>query len=351
MLTIMNAMFHSLSDIRLTLRHRNALSIWVASAICAFLVPVAAAAGSPIRIELMPEIAVTRPQVMLGDIASLAADELPVLQQLMNLPLGQTPRAGTRIVIRREHLARWIRARTGIAASDVAWSGAESSTVHLALQTVSGDAVVNRVKESVKTMLAKYGLRADVNIARIPKDIEVPSGVLELEVRPVPSNAALARHVVVWIDVTVNGDIVRTMPVDVKLSVFGSALVAVRDMAPGELLNETDLIKRDVEWSGRTVRPADVDTLFLPSNHQKLRLRRAIAAGDAVVRGQTEQVPLVTSGNWATLRTVRGMIALESRVEVLQDGASGQSVRVRLPNAASAIIAHVVGPGIVEVNQ
>ena len=38
-------------------------------------------------------------------------------------------------------------------------------------------------------------------------------------------------------------------------------------------------------------------------------------------------------------------------MEVLQDGMSGQRVRVKLPNASSAIFARVTGRGTVEVRE
>lgn len=59
----------------------------------------------------------------------------------------------------------------------------------------------------------------------------------------------------------------------------------------------------------------------------------------------------VTRGNIAMLRSSTGGIRLESRVEVLQDGAVGQDVRVRLPGAQDAVLARVIAPGQVEVAQ
>jgi flagella basal body P-ring formation protein FlgA len=59
--------------------------------------------------------------------------------------------------------------------------------------------------------------------------------------------------------------------------------------------------------------------------------------------------PLVTHGSVATLRAKTGPIVLESRVEVLQDGTQGQTVRVKMPKATGAVLARVTGPGQVEM--
>lgn len=67
--------------------------------------------------------------------------------------------------------------------------------------------------------------------------------------------------------------------------------------------------------------------------------------------GGAAAAPVVRRGGWATLRAGQGAVRLESRVEVLEDGWSGQSVRVRLPSATGAIVARVTGPATVEVER
>lgn len=70
-----------------------------------------------------------------------------------------------------------------------------------------------------------------------------------------------------------------------------------------------------------------------------------------MTRADVETAPLVTRGGWALLRSARGPVELESRVQVLQEGHSGQTVQVRLPNGNAVIAALVTGPGTVEVNE
>ncbi|HSW16101.1 MAG TPA: flagella basal body P-ring formation protein FlgA [Ramlibacter sp.] len=70
-----------------------------------------------------------------------------------------------------------------------------------------------------------------------------------------------------------------------------------------------------------------------------------VAAGPADVRA-----PLaVERGQWAQLRSGAGTVLVETRVEVLQDGRTGDRVRVRQPLAPSSMLARVVGPGQLEV--
>jgi flagella basal body P-ring formation protein FlgA len=174
----------------------------------------------------------------------------------------------------------------------------------------------------------------------------VPAGPIDIEVRPVPRDAVLSRRLTVWVEVWVDGSFVRAVPVGFDMRVFGPAYVATEMLPVGHLLAPSSLTVREVDWSGRTALPIDSQGAV-----DGLRLRRPLAAGDTVTRAHVEAAPLVARGDWATLRASQGVVALESRVEVLQDGMSGQSVRVKLPHASSAILARVTGRGTVEVRE
>lgn len=105
----------------------------------------------------------------------------------------------------------------------------------------------------------------------------------------------------------------------------------------------TGLLSQDIAWAGAercSVRLADAG----------LAHPLALAVASPALPARASQSG-VTRGNVATLRSSSGGIRVESRVEVMQDGAVGQDVRVRLPGAAEAVLARVVAPGQVEVAQ
>lgn len=106
----------------------------------------------------------------------------------------------------------------------------------------------------------------------------------------------------------------------------------------------TGLMSQDIAWSGAERCSVHVDQAG--ATHPPLA--PAVAATTTLARASLSGV---TRGNVATLRSSSGGIRVESRVEVLQDGAVGQDVRVRLPGAVDAVLARVVAPGQVEVAQ
>jgi flagella basal body P-ring formation protein FlgA len=147
---------------------------------------------------------------------------------------------------------------------------------------------------------------------------------------------------------TVTGDerdlVERISAVEVgNVAADGSASVVDRAALERWVRVRAGIESHDIAWSGAA----------------GCRVRHAVAAtalpvmeGLPVHPGAFAGVhPLVARGGSATLRSVEGPIALESRVEVHDDGAMGQDVHVRLPGATADVVARVTGAGRVEVRQ
>jgi flagellar basal body P-ring formation protein FlgA len=173
----------------------------------------------------------------------------------------------------------------------------------------------------------------------------IPAGRLEFRARPPSQADLLAKRLSLWVEIWVDEHLVRTVPVGFELSAFGPAYVAGRSQSAGEILEPSNLEVREVEWSGRDLLPVESST------RQALRLRRPLEAGAVLTRAHVEPAPALTQGAWATLHVRQGLVDLEGRVEVLQDGRTGQMVRVKLPGASASILARVTGPESVEVLQ
>ena len=305
----------------------------------------AAGRAAPIRVELRPEVEVAGGTVLLGDVAVVSGDDSARVARVRRLEIGRAPLAGRPLRLGREGLSRWVRRRMGLAGARIDWQGAARCQVRLAVQRVAGSALLQRAVEDVEAALSAQGLRAEVRAAGTPRDLDVPVGALELRSRPLPADAAVARRLTAWTEVLVAGREVRAAPVRLELRVHGPAHVAREGQPAGARVDPERLELRDIEWTGRVAPPLPLAGL------QGLRLRRPLAKGEPVTRALIEAAPLVARGQRATLHASQGLVRLEGRVEVLQDGFSGQTVPVRLPGASGAIAARVVGPGTVEVTQ
>lgn len=309
-----------------------------------------------IRIELLPNVAVHHAQVTLGEIAHVSTQDLSTLQRLNALSLGSIARTGAAVHLDREMLARWMRTRLGIETVEISWSGSNASDIHFVVGELAGERIARHAVQALQATFTKKSMRADIGVSQTPRDITVPTGAIELRVRRFSETSLMAKHQSAWVDIWVEGSFFRTVPVGLEVSVFAPAYVVTQNLSEGQTVDPAAFAVREVEWSGRASLPlsvADENAALSVGGRaaQALRLRRPVHAGETLTRAGVEAAPLVARGDYATLRTIQGAIELESRVEVLQDGSAGQAVRVKLPNASSAIIARVSGPGAVEVRQ
>lgn len=284
-------------------------SAWlVGLAAGALLAAPAGAAPVPapaVRISLRAEAEATGPQVRLGDVATIEVLDLPTLERLVSLPIAPAPRAGGVVHVDRDRLLRWVGAHTGLGEDQIAWTGADVVTVRTAAAVVPGSAIVERAAAALRRALEEGGIHAEIEATRVPNDVDVPAGSLQLRVRNLLLSAASSRRQAVWVDVWVEGRFVRSVPVAFEVTAQGAAAVAA-------------------------VRPRLVEAeMVLP----------APRGGSA---------PLVRRGGWATLRASAGLVSLEGRVRVLEDGCAGQTVRVRSAGADGPVLARVSGPGVVE---
>lgn len=256
-----------------------------------------AVAQTSVGIALRPQARVTGPLVTLGDIAVLTANELEPLRTLVNLPLGRTPGAGEALVIQREAVAAWVRAKSGKLHESLHWSGPASTQLLAAVRRVRGEDIAACAEAALRAWLAARASGGDEGpqLQSLPRDLEAPDGELRLRARSLDGATPHSR-MLVWVDVWVDQRFVRT--------------VAVPFHVP----------------------------LELPS----------LPHGSAI-HGSTANSLLVQRGQWASLRSGSGAVSLEARVEVLQDGRLGDSVRVRQPGAAAGVIARVTGPAQLEL--
>lgn len=253
------------------------------------------------QIELLARVQAGEEPVRLGDVAHLRSTELPLIRQLVNLPIGPAPALGQSATASREAIAQWIRARADLDGASIAWSGAQQVQVVRASRQVAGERLAEVAVQRLRAWLGERGEAAEVRVRSTPHEVEVPSGTLRLEAR-LPGSAAVRSHMVVWVDVWAGDRFVRTVAVPMRLSLEASPL----------------------------------------------RAATAPAAGFAQV-STPEPVLGVARGEWALLRALAGAVRLESRVEVLQDGRLGDKVRVRTPGAMGTVFATVIAPHHLEL--
>jgi flagella basal body P-ring formation protein FlgA len=312
---------------------------------------VAAIEDAPVTIKLFERVDIRSEQVTLGDVAHITTRDLATLRLLLALSLGRTPRGGEVTSVSRARLQDWVRRSTRLNAADIDWAGADEVVIRQPLQTITSEQLNSVAREALSTWLSTKVRHSQINVAHAPPAIDVPEGNVRLQARPLPAGLSPATRMAVWVEVWSANRFLRVVPVTFQVTAQRDAWVARRDLNAGELLSSEMLERREIDV---TLQPSVAlemvvdQTDKLPSGR---RLRRSLRAGQALDAASAETVPAVNRGDWALLRLYTGTVVVEARVEVMQDGRPGQTVRVRMPSASGSVLAKVAAPGILEMTQ
>lgn len=326
-----------------------------------------------VRIELRGDVEVSHRHVTLGDVAGIRDGNDARGRRLAALPIGSVPLSGIPVAVTRAMLGAWIERNIGLRSEQIEWNGVASVRVHLAMTRVSGESIAQRAQAALRSELDERGMHCAISLTHAPADIDVPAGALTMNVRQIAAPASedaagerfVSKHQSAWVDLAVDGVFVRTVPIDFDVSVVAPAYVAVHDLRVGQILDPAAPDPAEVkveprEWSGRATPPLRVvstgdlehgSEAVTAQSDSLMRLRRPVPAGRVLSKTDVEPLPKVARGDYATLREVDGPIALERRVEVMEDGQVGDTVRVKPTGASDAVLARVTGPHMVEVRQ
>jgi flagella basal body P-ring formation protein FlgA len=209
---------------------------------------------------------------------------------------------------------------------------------------VAGTALQDAAVAALRQTLVGSVLRATVEPETPVPAVTVPAGVVTLRPRASSLDGPLAPRMLVWLDVAVDGRLVRAVSVPVRVSAIRRVWTARSDLAAGTSLAEPMLALVEVDVTrapGALVRP---DLLA-----RRTRLRHAVLAGQVLTNAMIEAMPEVVRGDWVNLRLDAGTVSVETRVQALQDGRLGQRVQIGGADGKSSMVALVAGPGQVRI--
>lgn len=175
--------------------------------------------------------------------------------------------------------------------------------------------------------------------------LTLPRGAMALQAR-VPEGAALARRMVVNVEVRVDARHHRTVPVWFAVQAWRPVWVARSALAPGQLAGE----------DGFTAQPREVTAMASPplqANQplEGLRLRSAMTAGAVLTAAQVEARPAVARHQAVKVRVSAGPVELQLMGKALNDGRIGELVRVLNPSSNESFAARVVADGLVVAGE
>lgn len=290
--------------------------------------------------------------VTVGDIAHVSGASKEELQRLSRVPLGRIGSGGAPVVIERARIAHWVCVKTGRCGSELAWSGAEAVEVRSAMREVSRDALVASARQALERALAPLDAELRIGQAAGQRPVKLPPGRLSYSARALPAGTVPGKRMLVWVDVLADGRFVRAVPVQFEVAALAPGWVARVPLAAGTRVTADLFDEGQVDLATATAGAAfrrRGDT-FVAAGEAWV-VRKDLRRGQALTLKNSSPAPLVARGELATLRMTSVPIEMESRVEVLQDGFLGQTVKVKAMQATGVVLATVAGPGLVEMQN
>lgn len=170
-------------------------------------------------------------------------------------------------------------------------------------------------------------------------DQNLPAGAVQIAAAGAPF--VTATYVGVPVAIQVDGKLARTVVAGYRVTTYVRTAAAARDLTPGAVLAESDLVLARVPSNGRPV--VGFESLV------GRRLSSATPKGAPLYVEQTVPDMLVRAGQAAILMVRDGSVALTADVVARTGGALGETVTVFNPQTQKAIAAVVTGPNRVEL--
>lgn len=280
--------------------------------------------------------------ILLKDIASFSPEADPRVKELGELELGAAPYPGQTLTLN----ARYLISHLGqnITENDIKVKIPETLVVSRTAQVVDSDKIKRIFKNHI---LSNTSWPAeDITFVTIttPARLILPEGRLDWEIRDRNSDNHIGNvHLVVVF--RVDGKPIRKVSVSGTIRIRQMAIRAARNLRPGDLIEN-----EDISFSSEEMNYIPKETLSDRNEIIGKRAVRSIRENQLITAGMVEDPPVVEKGSKVLIKAESDRILITTIGKVLEDGRTGDLVKVVNVSSGKEIYARVKGPDLVVVS-
>lgn len=316
-------------------------SLWMIFTIL-FLWAGPVATASALEIMVKEAATVRGDKILLGDIASFTPENDERINRLRNIEISSSPSPGINYRINKSLLI--YRIGPYIAhEKDIRIQVPQALYVRREAQAMDSARLERIFKDFIKSHSPWPAEKIQFETVHTPETVMLPEGELDWDIREKRHHDFIG-NVSLNLILYVDGKHVRTVPLSGKISVTQKVVKAAVRMNKGDVISESDLAFV-TEHSDRLCKNA----MIRISDVIGKRAVRSIRAGQTILSDMIEIPPMVKKGNRVLIKAENEEIKITAAGKVLEDGRSGEQVKVVNINSGKEILATVTGPGIVEV--
>jgi len=278
------------------------------------------AAGAPTAtnaVQLLPECSVNGQGVYLANVATLPGGApVPALR------LADAPPAGHPLVLSRQQIADRLREAAPELAS-LPWTGPERVQVTRRTRPLDEAALTVLLTDALQTEAGGRSAEVELKLNRSWTALTVPDDVLSVRLSELPPGG-LQPTMVLRFELRAANELVGQWQTVARVKLMTEVWVAQTNLRRGQGLTTAD-VRRD-RRDLLAIRDALTE---LPENLDSLEVAQALSVGMPLTSRSLQYRPVVQRGHVVEGLLVEGAMTISLKVEVLENGAPGQLVRVR----------------------
>lgn len=200
--------------------------------------------------------------------------------------------------------------------------------------TVPKEVIVSVVEQAVQEYARANGLDAEVSVPHA-RAVEISGRSPEIRAAVI-GRKILGGNASVRVEFRNGDQLLSRAHFAAHVRMFGTVVVAARDIGRGDTLRAADLVVTRVEVGGMSGFFRDTAELA------GMRARYVIKSGDVVRSGSVRSMPIVHRDDPVTIRAIAGSVALASDGIAREDGARGELIRVYSTMSRKSVVCRVV---------
>jgi flagella basal body P-ring formation protein FlgA len=298
-----------------------------------------ASAADPIAWKLLPKAQVDGSGVFLDEI--VAASE--ATQVLPHIRLAPAPHAGQTVIFSRDDVAGLAQTISN-ALVLTNWNGASQVSVSRRVRVFEDSDLVDLLTDTLQKEYVKTGGELELHLTRPGPKPTVPDEPLTLKVTELPETG-VSPNCVVGFELWDGKERIGNWEVPIKAAVWRDIPVARSALSRGQNLKDADV----------TMERSDVLVerdafLNFPTTDDTLELTEGVSAGRPILNRSVRVRPVVLRGQMVEAVFQDGTLDISLLVESLEDGALGQTVRVRNPVTRRELFGKVENEKTIRIN-
>jgi len=295
-----------------------------------------------LRILIKETATVTGDTVKLGDIAVFTPKGDARIPMLREEAISAAPAPGRDLSLNSRFL---IYRLSGLMSGDhhVRIKVPQMLLVHRNGQMVSAKKMTDLFKQYVFSRAPWDRKEMKLESVRTPGPVLLPCGHLSWDIQG-RGEEDFVGDVSLVISFSVDGRLYRKVPVSGRILVSRKVVKTVRKIRKGEMIVAGDV----VELYEDTMRSGGTEVRSRKAVVGK-RAARTLQEGQVLSREMVEDPPTVRKGDRVIIRAENGAVAVSALGKVLEDGRSGEQVKVVNISSGKELFADVICPGQVRV--